>query len=70
MRDKKWDQFILNNRIATKIGWKPYRGRIICFHARFQTGIYWASDIEIKQFKSSNSFSVPDYNFDEGFKVR
>ena len=52
MKDKKWDKFILKNIIATKLGWKPSCGRILCFHARFQTGISWASDIEIKQFKS------------------
>jgi len=70
MKDSKWDKFFLNNKIVTKLGWKPSRGRILCFHTRFQIGISWASNIEIKQFKSSNSFSVPDYNFDEGFKVR
>jgi hypothetical protein len=55
MRDSKWDKFVLNNRIATKLGWKLSRGRILCFHARFQTGISWAFNIEIKPFKSPNS---------------
>jgi len=55
MRDSKWDKFVLNNRIATKLGWKPSRDKILCFHTRFQTEISWVSDIEIKQFKSSNS---------------
>jgi hypothetical protein len=55
MKDSKWDKFVLNNRIAIKLGWKPSRGRILCFHARFQTGISWVSDIKIKQFKISYS---------------
>jgi len=59
MKDKKWDKFVLNNRIATKLGWKPFRGKILCFNARFQTGISWASDIKIKQFKSPNSYTCP-----------
>jgi hypothetical protein len=59
MKDSKWDKFILNNRIATKLGWKPSRGKILCFHARLQTGISWVSDIGIKQFKSSNSSTCP-----------
>jgi len=59
MKDSKWDKFVLNNRIATKLGWKPSRGKILCFHARFQTGISWVSDIGIKQFKSSNSSTCP-----------
>jgi len=59
MTDSKWDKFILNNRIATKLSWKPSRGKILCFHARFQTGISWVSDIGIKQFKSSNSSKCP-----------
>ena len=45
--------------LQPKLGWKPSRGRIICFHARFQTGISWASDIKIKKFKSSNSSTCP-----------
>jgi hypothetical protein len=59
MKDSKWDKFVLNNRIATKLGWKPSRGKILCFHARFQTEISWVFDIEIKQFKSSNSSTFP-----------
>jgi hypothetical protein len=59
MKDSKWDKFVLNNRIATKLDWKPSRGKILCFHARFQTGISWVSDIEIKQFESSNSSTCP-----------
>jgi hypothetical protein len=59
MKDSKWDKFILNDRIATKLGWKPSRDRILCFHARFQTGLSWACDIEIKQFKSPNSSTCP-----------
>jgi len=59
MQDSKWDKFILNNRIATKLRWKPSRERILCFHARFQKEISWASDIEIKKFKSSNSSMCP-----------
>ena len=55
MNDSKWDKFFLNNIIAAKLGWKPSRGWILCFHARFQTWISWASNIEIKQFKSLNS---------------
>jgi len=39
MKDSKWDKFVLNNRIATKLGWKPSRGKILCFHARIQTRI-------------------------------
>jgi hypothetical protein len=45
--------------LQPKLGWKPFRGRILCFHARFQTWISWAFDIEIKQFKSSNSSTCP-----------
>jgi hypothetical protein len=59
MKDSRWDKFVLNNRIATKLGWKPSRDRILCFHARFQTWISWASHIEIKQFKSPNSSMRP-----------
>jgi len=59
MKDSKWDKFILNNRIATKLDWKPSRGKILYFHTRFQTGISWVSDIRIKQFKSSNSYMCP-----------
>ena len=46
MKDLKWDKFVLNNKIATKLGWKPSHDKILCFHARFQIGISWASDIE------------------------
>jgi len=59
MKDKKWDKFILNNKIATKLGWKLSCGRILCFHARFQIEISWAYVIEIKQFKSPNSSTYP-----------
>jgi len=59
MEDSKWDKFVLNNRIATKLAWTPSRGRILCFHARFQIWISSASDIEIKQFKSPNSSTCP-----------
>jgi len=45
--------------LQPKLGWKPSRDRILCFHARFQTGISWAFDIEIKKFKSSNSSTCP-----------
>jgi hypothetical protein len=59
MKDSKWDKFVLNNRIATKLGWKPSRGKILCFHARFQTEISWVFYIKIKQFKSSNLSMCP-----------
>jgi hypothetical protein len=35
-----------------------------------QTGISWAFDIESKRFKAQIHLRVPEYNFDEGFKVR
>jgi hypothetical protein len=59
MKDPKLDKIVLKNRIAAKLGWKPSRERSLCFHARFQTRISWASDIEIKRFKSPNSSTRP-----------
>jgi hypothetical protein len=70
MKDSKWDKFVLNNRIATKLGWKPSRCKILCFHTKFQTGISWVSDIEIKQFKAQIHLRVPNYKFDAGVEVR
>ena len=35
MKDSKFDKIILKNKIATKLGWKPSRGRILYFYARF-----------------------------------
>jgi len=70
IKDSKWDKFILNNKIAAKLNWKPSRGRILCFHARFKQKY-----LELLISKSSNSkaqiyLRVSFYNFNEGFKLR
>jgi hypothetical protein len=38
VQTSKWDKIVLKNRIATKLGWKPSCGRILCFHARYSKG--------------------------------
>jgi len=54
MKDLEWDKIILKNRIATKLGWKPSRDRILFFHIRYSNGnilSLWYRNQEIQKPK-------------------
>ena len=56
--------------LVQKSGHDPSHDRNLCFTLDIQTRISWASDIEIKQFKSPNLSTCPRLQLWWGVKVR
>jgi hypothetical protein len=55
MKDSKWENFVLKNKIAkTRVGILLAAG-FSAFTLDIQMRISWASNIEIKRFKNPNS---------------